>query len=54
MLKEMSISALTEGSLNSEEKALKLLRTDIQYPLSITATTNAEDVLTEINATNLK
>ena len=54
MQKEMSIPALTEESLNSEVKAERLLKTDIQSQRNITVTTNAEDVRIEINATNLK
>ena len=50
----MSIPARAEESLNSEVKAERLLKTDIQSQLNITATTNVEDVLTEINAINLK
>ena len=54
MQKEMSIPARAKESLNSEVKAERLLKTDIQSQRNITVTTNAEDVLIEINATNLK
>jgi len=51
---EMNISVLTEESSNSEVKAERLLKTDIPSLPSITVMTDAEDVLTEINAINLK
>ena len=50
----MSMPALTEESSNSEAKARRLPKTDIQSQPSITATTSALDALIEINAINLK
>ena len=50
----LAIHVLTEESSNSEEKAPRLPRMAIRSRPNITATTNTEDVLTEINAINLK
>ena len=44
----------SKENLNSEEQVRKLPRTDTRSQPSITAMTSAEDVLIEINATNLK
>ena len=50
----MNISVLTEENLNSDERVLRLPRMGIPFLRSITAMTNAEDVLIEISATSLK
>ena len=49
-----NIPVRMEENSNSKEKAKRLPKMDIQSQQNITATTSAEDVLTEINVIDLK